>query len=200
MNNSVRALYLLCALILLIISSDVVGQQEDENVRTVVEYSVNEQGKRVKVCFPGKCSVIEPNFMNFLDQDYAQDQANTTKICRGPPSRRASEMGQVWRGERETSGARSGNDYGRRERLFNSVCRQQGLRKSPSRQLNLHLIIFTRPVKQSNRKRKNPPNLSLEEKLSVGCVRVIISLPSVLTRILSVVWKMLEVCFRAILL
>ena len=71
----------------------------DENgIRTTVEYTVNDEGKKIKVChgsIPVNCNVSQAGI------DNKKNSANSSKIPRRACCGRAKNMGQVWTRKRQ---------------------------------------------------------------------------------------------------
>jgi hypothetical protein len=66
----------------------------DENgIRTIVEYTVNEEGKKVKVRRGRSTSSLAPLTIR---PDNKKNQANSAKVAGGARRSRAKNMGQVW--------------------------------------------------------------------------------------------------------
>jgi hypothetical protein len=65
----------------------------DENgIRTIIEYAVNEEGKKVKV----RRGFSTSSALLILRPDYKKNQANSAKVAGGARRSGAKNMGQVW--------------------------------------------------------------------------------------------------------
>ena len=64
---------------------------DDNGIRTTVEYAVNEEGKKVKVCRDGITSALSL----IIRTDHEENQANFAEVASGACSSRAKNMGQV---------------------------------------------------------------------------------------------------------
>lgn len=100
----------------------------DENgIRTTVEYTINDDGKKVKarLACPGTkwLSGLRCILSNL---DHAEDEARTPEGGCRPQRSGAEDMGQVRSGEGEQTRPRSRDDDRRRERLLETQRGQQG--------------------------------------------------------------------------
>jgi hypothetical protein len=64
---------------------------DDNGIRTTVEYAVNEEGKKVKVCRGGTTSALSL----IIRTDHKEDQANSAEVVSRACRSRAKNMGQV---------------------------------------------------------------------------------------------------------
>lgn len=64
---------------------------DDNGIRTTVEYAVNEEGKKVKVCRGGTTSALSL----IIRTDHEEDQANSAEVTSGACRGGAKNMGQV---------------------------------------------------------------------------------------------------------
>ena len=71
---------------------------DEDGIRTTIEYTLNDEGKKVKVWLQDS-----PSFLNddLMWTDYPSYQENATKICRRSCCCRKTKMGKVWTGERQ---------------------------------------------------------------------------------------------------
>jgi hypothetical protein len=64
---------------------------DDNGIRTTVEYAVNEEGKKVKVCRGGTTFALSL----IIRTDHEKDQANSAEVASGACRSGAKNMGKV---------------------------------------------------------------------------------------------------------
>jgi hypothetical protein len=94
---------------------------DDNGIRTTIEYAVNEEGKKVKVCRGGTTSAL-----SLIRTDHEEDKANSAKVASGACRSRAKNMGQVRARKGQKDRPRWGYHDGRRDCLSEAYCRKQG--------------------------------------------------------------------------
>jgi hypothetical protein len=77
---------------------------DDNGIRTTIEYAVNEEGKKVKVCRGGTTSTLSI----ITRTDYEKDKADSAEVASGTCRSGAKNMGQVRARKGQKAGPRRG--------------------------------------------------------------------------------------------